>query len=328
MTPPWQSFEGLGGPARVRALSWRGGAVVVDNDWRVVPLTPPAGFGAAAFEQGGVLRHLVRGELPPRTEVEDAFGYASGALAWDLELAPGAARDVHVAVPFAERPALGPVTQAEVPVASLTTLDGVTRYWERKLAAVGLRLPASAEGCVDTVRTATGHILINRDGPAIQPGPRRYTRSWVRDCVIMGAALAKAGLPFALREFLTWYAPFQREDGFVPCVVDRDGVDWLVEHDSHGQFSAGVREVLPRRDATGNSSEKCCPTSARPPHCLEALRAERLTTAYPSPANTPPASACYRNPPATKAILPTTCIPTGTISGASAGWKPPPISRR
>ena len=147
VTPPWQSFEGLGGPARVRALSWRGGAVVVDDDWRVVPLTPPSGFGAAAFEQGGVLRHLVRGELPPRTEVEDAFGYASGALAWDLELAPGAARDVHVAVPFADRPALGPVTQAEVPVASLTTLDDVTRYWERKLGR-GRPSPARERGRV------------------------------------------------------------------------------------------------------------------------------------------------------------------------------------
>ena len=150
------------------------------------PLTPPSGFGAAAFEQGGVCRSPGPA-LPPRTEVEDAFGYASGALAWDLELAPGAARDVHVAVPFAHRPALGPVTQAEVPVASLTQLDGVTRYWERKLAAVGLRLPASADGCVDTVRTATAHILVNRDGPAIQPGPRRYTRSWIRDGATMSA---------------------------------------------------------------------------------------------------------------------------------------------
>src|SRR5262249_61065186 len=107
--PPWQSFDGLGGPSPVRSLVWRDGSVVVNGGLRVVPLTRPSGFGAAAFEQGGALRHLVQGELPPRTEIEDAFGYASGALAWDLELAPGGEGEVRVAVPFADRPPLGPV---------------------------------------------------------------------------------------------------------------------------------------------------------------------------------------------------------------------------
>ena len=116
--------------------------------------------------------------------------------------------------------------------------------WRKTLGRVEWQVPGCAVPAFDCFRTAAAHILINRDGPAIQPGPRRYTRSWVRDCVIMGAALAKAGLPAALREFLTWYAQFQREDGFVPCVVDRDGVDWLVEHDSHGQFLWGIREVI------------------------------------------------------------------------------------
>ena len=282
VTPPWQSFEGLGGPARVRALSWRGGAVVVDNDWRVVPLTPPSGFGAAAFEQGGVLRHLVHGELPPRTEVEDAFGYASGALAWDLELAPGAARDVHVAVPFADRPALGPVTQGEFSVASLTTLDDVTRYWERKLAAVGLRLPASADGCVDTVRTATAHILVNRDGPAIQPGPRRYTRSWIRDGATMSAALVRMGCTDEVRDFLDWYARYQAPDGNVPCAIDRKGADWLPEHDSHGQFVFTLAEYF-RFTGDRDFTARLWPAARRAVSYLEALRAQRLRPEFREP---------------------------------------------
>ena len=68
----------------------------------VIPLDPPSGFGAAAFEQGGVMRHLARGELPPRSEVRDDFAHASGALCWDLELAPGEAREVELAVPFGD----------------------------------------------------------------------------------------------------------------------------------------------------------------------------------------------------------------------------------
>jgi hypothetical protein len=31
-----------------------------------------------------------------------------------------------------------------------------------------------------TLRTALGHILVNRSGPALQPGARAYARSWIR----------------------------------------------------------------------------------------------------------------------------------------------------
>ncbi len=45
-----------------------------------------------------------------------------------------------------------------------------------------------------------------------------------------------------VREFIRWYAPHQRADGFVPCCVDREGIDWLVEHDSHGQLIALIAD--------------------------------------------------------------------------------------
>ena len=165
----------------------------------------------------------------------------------------------------------------------------------RKLGAVEWQVPDCAKPAFDCLRSAAGHILINRDGPAIQPGPRRYTRSWVRDCVIMGAALAKVGVPHALDEFIRWYAPFQREDGFVPCVVDRDGVDWLVEHDSHGQFLWGVREVF-RAMAGSAVSNK-----THVPHARKAAdypdRAARAThdRGIPQSANALRVSACCRN---------------------------------
>ena len=61
--------------------------------------------------------------------------------------------------------------------------------------------------------------------PALQPGPdatrargSATARSWQRRCCEPGAAMARA-------QFIRWFAPFQREDGFVPCCVDRDGVD-------------------------------------------------------------------------------------------------------
>jgi hypothetical protein len=45
-----------------------------------------------------------------------------------------------------------------------------------------------------------------------------------------------------VREFIRWYAPYQRADGFVPCCVDQSGPDWLVEHDSHGQLIALIAD--------------------------------------------------------------------------------------
>jgi hypothetical protein len=97
----------------------------------------------------------------------------------------------------------------------------------------------------------------------------------------MGAALAKAGLPQSLREFVAWYAQFQRDDGFIPCVVDRDGVDWLVEHDSHGQFIWGVREVF-RQSGDRQFLHSLMPNVRKAADYLIALRAERMTAAYQS----------------------------------------------
>ena len=48
-----------------------------------------------------------------------------------------------------------------------------------------------------------------------------------------------------VREFIRWYAPYQRADGFVPCCVDVKGADWLVEHDSHGQLIALIADYYP-----------------------------------------------------------------------------------
>jgi hypothetical protein len=254
----------------------------------VVPLTLPSGFGAAAFEQGGAMRHLVGGELPPRTWVSDAFGHASGALCWDLEVAPGMARDVQVGVPFGEH------RSSEVGVAELrrgvsaATLDATTRFWENKLGRVRIRLAASVGDCVGALRTATAHILVNRDGPALQPGPRRYTRSWIRDGATMAAALLRMGCADEVRDFIRWYVPHQAVDGNVPCAVDRSGPDWLPEHDSHGQLVFAVAEYF-RFTGDRKFAAELWPAVLRAVDYLEALRERRCTPEFSAPER----RACY-----------------------------------
>src|SRR5262249_10513986 len=160
--------------AAIRSIAWRDGAVLVDGSVRVMPRTPPSGFGAAAFEQGGVMRHLAQGRIPPHAEIVDAFGCASGALCWELDVPPAAGREVEVAVPFAARAVVGPLTAVGKGEAGPTSPGEAVRYWARKVRHVHLQAGADGSAWLQTLRTATAHILVSRDGPALQPGPRRY----------------------------------------------------------------------------------------------------------------------------------------------------------
>ena len=267
VNPPWQAFRNLGGRSPIDRVACAGRSIRV-NDRLVVATPAPAATGAAMFDEGGVVAFLAQGALPLRDQVEDATGLASAAFAWDVPAGAGSL-EVTVSMPY---------FQSCREPAARGRANALAR-WRYRLGGVEWQVPASARPAFDCWRTAAGHILINRDGPAIQPGPRRYTRSWVRDCVIMGAALAKAGLPAALREFLVWYAPFQRDDGFVPCVVDRDGVDWLVEHDSHGQFLWGTREVV-RHGEDDAFLRRMLPHARKAADFLVGMRAQRTTDEF------------------------------------------------
>ncbi len=267
VNPPWQAFRNLGGRSPIHRISCKRGGMKVEE--REITVSPAAdSYGASAFEESGVLSTLAHGAMPTAAQTEDETGLASAVMAWNLKSGESVL-EVTVSVPYFQK-------------AKSATKNGRAKalaHWRKTLASVEWKIPQSAQPAFDALHTAAGHILINRDGPAIQPGPRRYTRSWVRDCVIMGSALAKAGLPLALREFLTWYAEFQRDDGFVPCVVDRDGVDWLVEHDSHGQFLWGIREVF-RSGADLGFLREMLPHARKAAAYLISLRAERMTDEY------------------------------------------------
>jgi hypothetical protein len=274
VTPPWQAHRGLGGTSPIRELEWCDGSVRVDGSKVVIPITAPSGFGAAAFEQGEITQFLARGELPERSEVSDGFAHASGALRYDLELEPGSARELFLAVPFGRQdPSQG---RAELRrLDPQEELEQAVRGWRRRLARVGVRLGGAGSGCVDALRTAAAHILVNRDGPALQPGPRRYTRSWIRDAATMAAALLRMGCADAVRDFLRWYAPHQAADGNVPCCVDRSGPDWLPEHDSHGQLVFTIAEHF-RLTGDRELLAELWPRVIRAVAYLEALRSQRL----------------------------------------------------
>jgi hypothetical protein len=138
----------------------------------------------------------------------------------------------------------------------------------------------------ETLWAQVGWILVNRAGPAIQPGTRSYARSWIRDGALTSSALLRLGLDDPPREFLEWYAPHQYENGKIPCVVDRRGADPVPEHDSSGEFIFLVAELW----RTGHDRallERMWPRVERAAEYLDALRAERLGPEWDTEDNAP-----------------------------------------
>ncbi|NJM38625.1 MAG: hypothetical protein HC845_12605, partial [Akkermansiaceae bacterium] len=275
VNPPWQAFRNLGGQSPIHKIECLKRKIKIDS--REILTTPsPQHCGAAMFEEGGVLEFLSKGEVPMHQNVNDPSGLASAAMIWNVP--KGKEFTTTLSFPYFKSPNKY----------SKRNRQKAIECWKETLAPVEWRVPPVAQEAIQCFHTAAAHILINRDGPAIQPGPRRYTRSWVRDCVIMGAALAKIGQAQALREFLNWYVQFQHPNGHVPCVVDRDGVDSLVEHDSHGQWIWGVSEIF-RADQNLDFLKSMWPSVKRAADYLLDLRKQRLTDFYQQPKH----AACY-----------------------------------
>jgi hypothetical protein len=223
VTPPWQNFRKLGGVSEIHDLAWHEGAVCVNETTRVVPATPPTGFGSLCFDDGFIASRLAAGMLPIDTEVHDPFGFASGAFDFAL---PG------------KRGEVGEIVMDCMAVGERQVTGEPAFDWSTRLPVNQWMGDGWLTEVIQASLTATAHVLVTRSGAALQPGPRRYTRSWIRDGAMMSAALLRMGHAEEVREFIRWYAPHQRADGFVPCCIDNEGVDWLVEHDSHGQLLA------------------------------------------------------------------------------------------
>ncbi|HQR45741.1 MAG TPA: hypothetical protein PK598_06965, partial [Thermoanaerobaculia bacterium] len=94
--------DAAGGVTRVapiRSLAWGDRRVVV-NEGRYLVATPaPPSFHPASLVGGDVTSYLEAGKVPPERAVEDATGFASGALAFPMALEAGASADVLLRAP-------------------------------------------------------------------------------------------------------------------------------------------------------------------------------------------------------------------------------------
>src|SRR3546814_2616079 len=82
----------------------------------------------------------------------------------------------------------------------------------------------------------------------------------------------------AVREYVEWYAPYQFDDGMVPCCVDDRGSDPVPENDSHGELIFNIDELY-RHDGDKAFLAKMWPPVLGAFEYMEKLRLSERTEA-------------------------------------------------
>ena len=272
VNPPTQFLSTVGGVSRIERLDIDGGTVAVAGRERVFAERAPDTAYATPFDAGLEVMRLAAGDLPATTSVDDPTGLASGMLLYRWTLAPGQSREVALVAPLS-----GPARMPAGfdPQAATARMEA---DWNARLGQVQLRLPPQAREFSDTVNTALGHMLVSRVGPRLQPGTRSYSRSWIRDGAMISEGLLRLGRPEVVRDYLEWYAPYQFENGKVPCCVDDRGSDPVPENDSHGELIFNIAEYW-RYTGDREFLEKMWPHVAGAFDYMEQLRASERTPA-------------------------------------------------
>ncbi len=281
VNPPWQATHTAGGVSSIHRLRYRNGCLWVDGHPAVIPLAPPDRVGVLGFDEAPLTSLLARDQVPATTAVDDAAGKASGALRYHISLPPGGKRALVLALPAREEAGAARrlADAGKAPGFWTRARDRVLAGWAAQVDRVQFQVPPSAEDGVRALRSTLAHILVNRDGPALRPGSRRYGRTWIRDAAVTSSALLALGHAAEVREFIDGFVRYQGADGAIPCCLDPWGPDSMIEHDSAGEFVYTVASYV-RYTHDRPFLERLWPNVVRSVEYLIALRQQRLAPAY------------------------------------------------
>ncbi|OHE88017.1 MAG: coagulation factor 5/8 type domain-containing protein, partial [Lysobacterales bacterium RIFOXYD1_FULL_69_11] len=236
VNPPTQFLSTVGGVSPIHALEVGTLEAKLAGVPRVRMATPADAAFVSAFDSGLPLDRLDAPDSALDSDVDDSTGLASGAWRYRMRLAPGEVREFAWQAPLTGTFDDAPLDAGEAQVA-------VAADWHDRLDRVRIDVPDAGRKLVDTLRTALAHMLISREGPRLQPGTRSYSRAWIRDGAMIAEGLLRLGREDVAEEFLRWYAPYQFDNGKVPCCVDDRGSDPVPENDSHGELVYTVAEI-------------------------------------------------------------------------------------
>ena len=273
VNPPWQFLGEPGGAASARGMVGSPTELMVNSEDVVLAVTRGATQRVRRFDAGSIVELLRRGDLPRDTVISDSTGLASGALTWTLALAAHDSADVWLAAPRGRYERIPDVASAK------GALDSARALWDRELGAVRIDLPGTGEAMANAVRSSMAYVLINANGPAIQPGTRSYRRSWIRDGALTSSALLRMGHANDVRAFIDWYIEHVFADGKVPCCVDARGADPVTENDADGELLYLVAEYVRITGDTAVASRHWGVLARTAAH-LDSLRQTRRTSQY------------------------------------------------
>lgn len=302
VNPPWQH----GGVSPIREIRLEGSAkrtdVRVNGRLLMASLTPANARGAAPFGAHGeseLTTHAAAGSVPDTLDARDEDGLAAALLRYDMDLAPGAHGDVVVAFPLGDQPhneQTGALPEAPpLDRAAIVGRDGdasagfdviagkVAAEWRSRFGGLDLRLPDMS--LVDTLRAQGAYMLINQTGHAMQPGPRNYNRSFIRDGSATAAALVRMGQAEVAREYLRWYTDHAvHPNGMVSPILNEDGsvnrgFGSDIEYDSQGQYIQLVADIA-RLDGGPESVRDYLPAVKRAMKFLQELRERTMVPGY------------------------------------------------
>lgn len=298
ISPPWQN----GGLSPIHSVVVEGDRVRVNGRVLFHSLTAPAAGGAADFGAHGqneITAQVAQGRVPATTQASDADGLAAAALNYPVTLAPGEQRDIVLAFALGnaridtqartlpDAPALDRAAllgnAADAGAAFDAQADAAAAQWQARLGKIGLSLPD--ESLVDMWRAQAAYMLINQTGHAMQPGPRNYNRSFIRDGSATAAILLRMGMNQTARDYLSWYAEHAVHDnGLVSPILNDDGsvntgFGSDLEHDSQGQFVWLVAETA-RLDGGAASVRQHQDQVKRALRFLQELRERTLVPGY------------------------------------------------
>jgi hypothetical protein len=308
INPPWQS----GGISPIKDIviegpphdtSVRVNGRLLFHALGTVPQRGAAGFGARG--EGELTQSVVWGALPTALKARDYDGLASAYLSFPMKLAPGEKRSVVLAYPLGvkrmdvlagklpEAPAIDTkalLGAAPDPDAAFDMLAAqVAQQWQERVDHVGIVLPDHS--LIDMLHAQLAYMLINQTGPAFQPGPRNYNRSFIRDGSATATVLMRLGMSGA-RDYLRWYSDHALHDnGLVSPILNDDGsvnrgFGSDIEFDSQGQYVSFVADIA-RLDGGPQTVKEYLPKVRSALKFLKSLRERTLVPDYMSDREAP-----------------------------------------
>jgi len=280
VNPSWQSLNSVGGVGQIHAIGVQKGVISIDGE-RWLFTDRPEAFGATTFGRGALADYLAAGTLPDEASGRDEQVFAAGAVRFHFTIPAHGRKAYHLLAPLHP---FGPELMDELRHSDLAVLwkaarERARKDWAQRLNRVQISLPESAQDYVDTLRTNLAYILINQDGPALQPGSRAYARSWIRDGALISRALLELGHTEPVRDFIRWYAGYLFASGKVPCCVDSRGADAVPENDSQGEWIYLLSQYYRYTRDIGFLTEYW-PTVRKAVDYMAQLRGQRLSDTY------------------------------------------------